>query len=189
MNRPAFFKIAFIFLLAVYPFIIYFGIQVVPPSLFGILLVIVLLLRFGIIPSGERATALPLVGVLLIYAVSTAIFGSTKLLLYYPVLVNLLLFILFAGSLRHEEPFLLRIVRASGMPISEHGPRYLTRLTAVWAAFFVVNGAIAIWTTIQSIEIWTIYNGLVSYLLAATLMLCELAFRRHYKRRMGVSSE
>lgn len=189
MNQSVFFKVAFVVLLALYPFVIYFGIQVLPPSFFGILLGVVLLLRFGIIPRSERATALPAIAVLLVYAVTAAIVGSTKLLLYYPVLVSLMLFTLFAASLRHEEPFLLRIVRATGMPISEHGPKYLTRLTAVWAVFFVINGAIAIWTTWQTVEIWTLYNGLISYLLAATLMLCELVFRRHYKRRMGVSSE
>jgi len=189
VKQSAFLRIAFVILLAAYPFIIYVGIQVLPASFFGILLAVVLLLRFGIIPPGERATALPAIGILLVYAVTAAIVGSTQLLLYYPVLVSLLLFVLFAGSLRHEEPFLLRIVRASGMPISDHGPKYLARLTAVWSAFFLINGAIAFWTTTQTVEIWTLYNGLVSYLFAATLMLCEWVFRRHYKRRMGVSSD
>ena len=59
-------------------------------------------------------------------------------------------FVLFVASLRSGEPLLLRIVRARGIPISAHGPRYLTRLTAVWAAFFVVNGLVALWTTTTS---------------------------------------
>jgi uncharacterized membrane protein len=38
-----------------------------------------------------------------------------------------------------------------------------------------------------SIEIWTFYNGLLSYFLVATLAGGEWVFRRRYKRRMGVS--
>jgi uncharacterized membrane protein len=37
-----------------------------------------------------------------------------------------------------------------------------------------------------SIELWTLYNGLVSYFLVAILVGGEWLFRRHFKRRMGV---
>jgi uncharacterized membrane protein len=84
---------------------------------------------------------------------------------------------------------LLRIVRARGTAIGGLGVTYLTRLTAVWAAFFVVNGMIAVWTTTADLEVWTLYNGLIAYLIIAALILGELMFRRHYKRHHNVSSE
>jgi uncharacterized membrane protein len=182
-------RVLFVVLLALYPFVVYFGIKILPPSFFGILLALVLLLRLGIIPASARATALPAIVVLLIYAVSAAVLGSELSLRYYPVVVSALLLVLFAGSLRTTESFLFKVVRASRIPMSEHAPRYLRRLTGVWAVFFALNGLVAAWTTTQSIEIWTLYNGLISYLLAALLMTGEYLFRRHYKQKKGVSGD
>jgi uncharacterized membrane protein len=88
----------------------------------------------------------------------------------------------------NRNPLLLRLVRARGMPLSKYAPRYLTNLTLVWASFFAVNCLAALWTTTASMETWTLYNGLISYLLVGILLGAELLFRRHYKRRLGVST-
>ena len=111
------------------------------------------------------------------------------MLLYYPVLVNSILFVVFAGSLTTKESLLLRVVRARGSLINKRTPGYLSRLTAIWAGFFVINGMIAIWTTSASLEIWTIYNGMISYLFIAIIALCEWVYRRHYMKRHGISSK
>jgi len=187
VSRSIIFRVIFVVLLALYPLIVYFGLRILPPSFFGLVLAVLLLLRFGIVRPEERSTALPLIFILLAYAVASALIGSVTMLLYYPVLVNAILFVVFAGSLRSGEPLLLRIVRARGIAISSHGPRYLRRLTAFWAGFFVINGMIAFWTTTASIEIWTLYNGLISYLLVGALILGEWTFRRQYKKRHGLS--
>ena len=178
---------AFVGLLALYPFIVYFGIRVLPASFFGLLLAALVVLRFSVVRSDERAMALPVMLLLLAYAIAASVVGRTQALLYYPVLVNGLLCAIFARSLHKGEPLLLRLVRARGMPMSEHAPGYLTRLTAVWAGFFAANGLVALWTTTAPLEVWTLYNGLISYLLVALLMLGEWLFRRHYKRRLGIS--
>ena len=181
------FRGLFAVLVALYPFIIYFGLRILPPSFFGLLLAILLMFRFGIIPPEQRATAVPIIVILLAYAVAAALSDSVTMLLSYPVLVNAILFVGFAGSLRSEVPLLLRLVRARGIPISSRGPGYLRRLTAIWAGFLVINGASAGWTTTASIEIWTLYNGMISNLLIGALIPGEWAFRRHYKKRHGLS--
>ena len=189
MIQSTIFRVTFVGLLALYPFIIYFGIRILPASFFGIALAVLLVLRFAFTRSAERATALPALALLLAYAVAAALVGSRQLLLYYPVLVNLLMCAIFAGSLRHEEPLLLKVVRARGVAMSEHAPGYLHRLTAVWAAFFALNGGVAFWTTSASMEVWTIYNGLIAYLLIGALIAGEWVFRRQYKKRLGISSD
>ncbi len=189
MSQSIVFRVTFVVVLALYPFIIYFGISVLPPSFFGIALAVLLLIRFGVIRPEERATALPAIILLLAYAVATAVLGSTRMLLYYPALVSFLLCALFAGSFKQEEPILLRIMRARGVTMHAHIPPYLTRLTAVWATFFALNGLIAVWTTTASMEIWTIYNGMISYLLIAVLMAGEWLFRRRYERKYGTTSD
>jgi len=181
-------RIAFVFLLALYPFFVFFGLRVLPPGVVGLVLAVLILVRFGIIGLTERSTALPGFIVLFLYAAATALLGSSQMLLYYPVLVNAILLVLFAGSLRTEEPLLNRVVRARGEPVGEHASRYLTRLTSVWAGFFLVNGLIALWTTTTSIETWTIYNGVISYLIVAVLASGEWIYRGRYKKRHGIEN-
>jgi uncharacterized membrane protein len=180
-------RAGFILCIAVYPFIVYFGIQVLPASFFSLALVVLLAMRYGVLLPNERPILLPVLLIFAAYAMVAVVLESTRMLLYYPALVNFCLFAVFVGSLRQGEPLLLRIVRARGMPVSKYGPKYLCRLTVVWACFFVANGAVSVWTAGLSIEVWTLYNGLLSYFLVAALAGGEWIFRRHYKRRMGVS--
>jgi uncharacterized membrane protein len=183
-----FIRVFFIACIAAYPFLVYFGIQHLPPSFFGLALVVLLAMRFGVLVPEERPVLLPVLIVFLGYAITAAILKSTPMLLFYPALVNFSLCAVFLNSLRQEEPLLLRIIRARGVTVSIHGPKYLYRLTAIWAGFFAINGSIAIWTSTVSMEAWTLYNGLISYFIVAALMGVEWIFRRHYKKRKGVYS-
>lgn len=179
-------RIIFVVILALYPIFVFFGLRVLPPGVVGLVLAVLLMIRFGVIRLTERSTALPGFIVLFLYAAASALLGSTQMLLYYPVLVNALLLVLFAGSLRSKEPLLIRIVRARGTPVGEHASRYLTRLTAIWAGFFLVNGLVSVWTTTTSMEIWTIYNGVISYLIIGVLASAEWIYRGYYKKRYEI---
>ncbi len=186
MSQAILVRLLFVIFVVLYPFVVYFGIRYLPPSFFGVMLAVVLAMRFGVLVPEERPVLLPLLTVLIAYAVASAALPSITMLLYYPVLVNFSLCAVFANSLRHEESILLRLIRARGMQVSKYGPKYIHRLTACWAVFFAVNGMIAIWTTTLSIEAWTAYNGLIAYLIVGALIGGERIFRRHYKKRMGV---
>ena len=181
-------RVFFVACVAVYPFLVYFGIKHLPPSFFGLALMVLLAMRFGVLVPEERPILVPVLAIFLGYALLAAILKSTPMLLYYPALVNFSLCVIFANSLRQDEPLLLRMVRARGAPISEHGPKYLYRLTGVWAVFFALNGSVAIWTSGLSIEIWTLYNGLIAYFLIAALIGGELLFRHYYKKRMSANN-
>jgi len=74
------------------------------------------------------------------------------------------------------------------MPVGKHVPQYLSRLTALWAVFFALNGMTALWTSTASMEVWTLYNGLISYFIVAALIGAELLFRSYYKKRMGLDN-
>lgn len=171
-----------------YPFIVYFGLSVLPPSFFGLILIVLLGLRFGVLLPEERLLFLPILLVFLAYAVMTVFVDSAQLLLYYPALVNFTFFLTFANSLRSGEPLLLRFVRARKGTLSDHAPRYLYWLTMIWAVFFVLNGLVSIWTSTLSLEAWTLYNGLISYVLIGILGVGEWLFRWYYKKRVGVST-
>lgn len=188
MTRSLPIRVLFLTCIAAYPFLVYFGLQIMPPSAFGLALVILLAMRYGVLLPSERPILTPMLLIFVAYALTATFSGSQLMLLYYPAVVNFTLSGIFLNSLRQGDPLLLRIIRARGWSISEHGPRYLYRLTGVWAAFFVLNALISIWTSTQSIEVWTLYNGFLSYCLVALLVGVEYLFRRYYKRRMGVES-
>lgn len=186
MNLRTIGRAAFVGILALYPFAVYFGIQFLPPTFFALLLAVIVMLRGASAKPEERAMVVPLTLLLFVYAVAAAIIGRTQALLYYPVLINSTLCIVFAGSLKTGEPVLLRLVRARGTAIDERARRYLTRLTLIWASFFALNALVALWTTTATLQIWTLYNGLISYVLVGTLGLSEWLYRIHYKRKHGV---
>ena len=169
-----------------YPFLVYFGLKYVPPGTLGLILAILLAFRFGFLGAEEKPILFPMMGFLIVFALLASAFGSTAMLKVYPVLVNLFLAIVFARSLRGGDSILLRMVRARNIEIGDYVPPYLSRLTQVWVSFFVLNGIVAGWTCTQSMEVWAVYNGLISYVLAGCLFIGEFAFRIYYRRRMGI---
>jgi uncharacterized membrane protein len=55
---------------------------------------------------------------------------------------------------------------------------YLRKVTLVWLGFFVANAAISAATAMSgSLELWTLYNGLISYLIMAGLFAGEWIVR------------
>jgi uncharacterized membrane protein len=183
-----FIRIFFFICFMAYPFIVYFGIKTLPSGFFGLVLIVLLALRFGVLIKADRPVLLPVLLILMGYAVATTVSGKTQMLLFYPALVNFCLCAVFANSLRQEESLLLRMVRARGVPIVDHIPPYLYRLTALWAVFFAMNGMAAVWTITASMEVWMLYNGLISYFIVGALIGGELLFRSHYKKRMGLDN-
>jgi len=186
VNKTRLFRALFFVLIAFYPIVVYLGLQYLPVSFFGVLLLMMVVARWGVMLPAERRLMLPLLAGLLTYSAATALSGSQRMLLFYPALVNFTMCALFAWSLRQEESILLRLVRARKVQVSEFGPAYINRLTGVWAVFFALNGIAAIVSGYISLELWALYNGLLSYLVMAALIVGELVFRRYYKRRKGV---
>lgn len=187
MNLTKFVRALVVVFFVTYPFLIFFGLSVLPPSFFGLVLLILLGLRLGVLLPEERQVFFPVILIFFGYAASAMYFDNTQLLLFYPAFVNFTLCLLFANSLRNEEPILLRIVRSRGYDINDHTPQYLFWLTVIWAVFFMLNGSISIWTSTLSLEVWTLYNGLISYFIIAILGVGEWLFRRYYKKRVGVT--
>ena len=61
-----------------YPFMVYFGLSVLPPSFFGLVLIVLLALRFGVLLPEERLVFLPVLLVFLVYAVTTVFVDSAQ---------------------------------------------------------------------------------------------------------------
>ncbi|MBZ6066754.1 hypothetical protein ACKC5O_11345 [Aeromonas schubertii] len=105
-------------------------------------------------------------------------------LLYYPLAVNATLLALFGASLRQPMTLVERLARLSTPDLPEQGIRYTRKVTQVWCLFFIANGALSAWTIWQgNLALWSLYNGLVSYLLMGALMGGEWLVRQRVMRR------
>lgn len=111
------------------------------------------------------------------------VFKSSNWFTYYPVIVNLLMFALFAQSLWQKESMVERFARLQDPELPHYAVSYTRNVTKVWCLFFIVNALIAFATTFASLHIWTLYNGLFSYLFAGTLFAIEFAVRMVVKKR------
>ena len=102
----------------------------------------------------------------------------------YPVLVNAVLLVVFAVSLRHPPSAVERLARLSEPSLPASGVRYTHKVTAVWCVFFVANGAAAAYTAAFSSDAtWALYNGLIAYVLMGCLMGSEWLVRQWIKQR------
>lgn len=104
--------------------------------------------------------------------------------LFYPVWMNLGFFVLFASSLWQKPAIITRLAQAMEGELPPSGVRYTENVTKVWTVFFLINGSIAWWTATQaSLSVWTWYNGVIAYVLMASLFTIELGIRYVVKKR------
>jgi uncharacterized membrane protein len=168
----------------IYPLAIYFGIKFFEPRTVALLLAVSLILRrrrdagrfLADLKHADRGVLLALLSL----AVLTATTNSETLLRLYPVAMSLGMLLLFGLSLKFPPSMVERFARLRESDLSPDGIRYTRRVTQVWCAFFVVNGAIAGWTALYaSRDVWALYNGLIAYLLMGALFAGEWLVRRH----------
>lgn len=118
-----------------------------------------------------------------IFAFCAAALHTLHLLLWYPVLVNGVLLVMFASSLRGPMPLVERIARLREPDLPPQGIRYTRRVTQLWSLFFLFNGSVAAATCLSgNLHGWTLWNGGISYLLTGLLMAGEWLVRQRVRR-------
>ncbi|WP_028864483.1 septation protein IspZ [Psychromonas aquimarina] len=119
----------------------------------------------------------------LVLALLAITFKDTSWFTYYPVIVNMLMLTLFACSLWQKESMVERFARLQEPELPDYAVSYTRSVTKVWCLFFVINGSVSLLTSFLSLDIWTLYNGLISYLLAGSLFAAEFLVRIYVKRK------
>lgn len=101
----------------------------------------------------------------------------------YPVLVSCVMLSVFAYSLRFPPTVIERLALLSQADLHPLVILYTRRVTQIWCAFFVLNGSIAFATALWTSEtVWSLYTGVISYILMGTLLGGELLYRPRFKR-------
>jgi uncharacterized membrane protein len=104
----------------------------------------------------------------------------------YPVFVNVALLVIFAYSLIYPPSIIERFARLRDPDLPVRAIAYTRRVTQVWFVFFAINGAFSLMTALwASPAIWTLYNGVIAYLMMGFLFAGEYVVRWHFKRQLN----
>ncbi len=166
-----------------YPFLVYFGLPYLSPAP-----LVALAAGLGGLHlwRQRRGGIMPRWGLLLIPCVLLALLAARPVLAAqaYPPLVSLCLAAAFAWSLLHPPTVIERIARLRHPQMPAAVIAYTRTVTKVWLAFFLANAAIATACALWgSVAAWTLWTGLVSYLLIGLLFAGEFLVRRRMWRR------
>jgi uncharacterized membrane protein len=167
-----------------YPFLVYFGLKVFSPLVMGIALIVFLFMRC-VFQLADRKNnlelaALGLSATCIVVLLATDAHLAVKA---YPITINLGLASVFAYSLFFPPCIIERFARLIEPNLNDRGVRYTRNVTLIWICFFLVNSVISGWLALYaSLEHWTLYNGLIAYILVGILFAGELAVRQFVKK-------
>ena len=180
-------KFIFTAIVIAYPIIVYFGLEYFEARIISFALIIIalarlfLVRRLKLLAAGMPHTNL-IIAALLLVGVSAMASNSPILLQYYPVCLNALMLALFLISLFRPPPIIEQIARFREPDLPPAAIPYTRKVTMVWCGFFAFNGAMALYTVLDSsLDFWVIYNGVVSYCLMGLLLVGEIVIRRHIR--------
>lgn len=164
-----------------YPLLIWLLDGKVQPRWLACLLLLAIATRIPALKL-SRAARWSVLGALMLAAL--AIWANALLpLKLYPVLVNLAFLLAFGYSLAVPPSMVERFARLREPDLSAAGVAYTRRVTQVWCGFFVLNGSIALGTALWASQaMWSLYTGVIAYLLMGLLFAVEYLVRLRFKR-------
>jgi uncharacterized membrane protein len=175
-----------------YPVLVYVGLLHFPPKWVGMGIVILLILRLLLLQkkmrreftAEMRRSLLPAILLAICCAMASVFLNHAGALKLIPVVINLACLIGFAGTLRHPPSMIERFARLKEPQLSDTAIAYTRQVTKVWCGFFILNGSIAFFTALfADLSIWTLYNGLIAYILMGLLFAGEYVVRLRVKSR------
>lgn len=107
-----------------------------------------------------------------------AYFAGAYAIRLIPAFVYLSLAALFGFTLWHPPSLCERLVRLQFAEFKQGIAEYLRQLTWVWTGFFAANVIIcALLPIIAEDWVWTVYTGILVYVLMAVLVFAEYIYR------------
>lgn len=160
---------------------IWFGHGQVEPRWLAGLLLLAILTRLPFLRISKVARW-SVAGAILLAAV--AVWANVLLpLKLYPVLVSCVMLAAFAYSLVSPPSIIERMARLRDPHLPPAAIVYTRRVTQIWCVFFVFNGSVSLATAVWASEaIWSLYTGVISYVLMGLLFGGEFLLRMRFKR-------
>lgn len=182
-NRPGPTALVLAGLGMAYPFAVYLSLGRVPA---GAVVVAALALVAGRLFLLRRAAAaralMPALALVFAATAGLGLVDAQRAALAYPVLMSLGMGAAFGLSLV-RPPSLVECFAALAEPDPSPAARaYMRKVSLVWCLFLCANAAASAFTAyLGDMAVWTLYNGLVSYLLMGALFAVEYAVRRRVR--------
>ncbi len=111
--------------------------------------------------------------------------GQKELLLFYPALASAVICVLFIASMLSPPCLVLRMARKMEPDLPVEAEVYCRVVNLVWVGVLAFNSLFAYWTATRgSLEIWSFYNGFLSYLIIGVVMITEYAVRKIFRARI-----
>lgn len=166
-----------------YPFLLYAGSGQVPSLVFAAFACALLALRAWLGPSWMAPLQRPLlIAIPLIAAI--ALLDDDLAAKAYPVAISWGFALLFAQSLWSPVSLVERFAALQGNILTPTARRYCRRVTLIWAGWLALNGGIAAALAMTgALEAWTLWTGLISYLVTGALFAAEFSLRRILRQR------
>ncbi|MDO5046513.1 DNA gyrase subunit B [Campylobacter sp.] len=157
-----------------YPFVLFFAVNF--KSTILLLLGILWAIR-GVFERGNlRLASFGLSGFFLF----CILFKSENLAFLYPVIISLGFLFVFTYSLK-SEAVITKLARVKERKISGEIISYTRNLTKIWCAFFAFNAVLSLWLSLIEDKIyWSLYTGVVSYILIFGLFGGEILYRKFF---------
>ncbi len=173
-----------------YPFLVYLNIDSVEPGWFGAALLLMAVFRLVVTGKSRQLSDWLITAVIALFCSVIIILESEILLKCYPVMMSIAMGLVFLSSLKDKQNLIERFAAAGGKQPPEEARGYLQKLCVAWGILLLFNGAVAAWTVwFASLAVWTLYNGLISYLLIAGFVVIELVYRNYYKKKHNIVDE
>lgn len=178
----------------IYPVAIYFARGYLTPTqlLAGLLLLVATrLLIAAWIRMKNRVRDSALIALILIVALTIQLFLPDITLSYlrlYPMLISLLTCAIFFSSLFTRMSAVERIARTLDPDLPPQGVIYTRYVTWVWCGLLLLNSLVSLYTAVwASFEVWSLYNGLIVYLVFSGVFVYEYWVRTRPRRRWVTS--
>jgi uncharacterized membrane protein len=174
-----------------YPLVVYAGLTFLTPRQLAIGLLAVFALRAA--TRWRRATTsdlgrlAPPALLLASVALAAALRDDPRFLLLVPALMNGALLLAFGRTLFGGGPSLVEtLARLQGGDLGAEEIAHCRSVTRVWCGFFLANGGASLLLALRGdLAAWTLYTGVIAYLLMGILFAAELVVRARRFGRYG----
>lgn len=181
MKKPDLGNLLTSLLVLVYPLLIWCAHGKIEPRLMALALVALAVVRLLTLKLEQRHRWMSLAALAL--AVPALLWNALLPLKLYPVAISIGMLALFGHSLLRPPSIIERLARLQDPQLPAFAVTYTRRVTQVWCVFFAINGSIALATAMWASQaVWSLYTGVISYVLMGILFVGEYLVRLYVRR-------
>jgi uncharacterized membrane protein len=175
-----------------HPLFVYFGMKMYSFRIISLFIVFLIIGHFFAQDKNIYQTHLsvPFL-VIILMCIFGAFLNRNIFILYLPCFISFSLLASFSYSLLYPPTTIETFARMLVSDLSIEEIVYCRRVTLIWILFFLLNGMTAFYTACcTSLAIWSLYNGLIAYLVMGLLFAAELSYRSwRFRRYAGLPTD